>query len=102
MSHQNILWRKHLKIKVAIKLVSEFCKDYRVSGLVYRQVDAHALYNILITSSRSNSGVLKNQEKISQFCAVNISFPTMGASFEQKNYWNWTLMHQDFLSVNIF
>ena len=27
----------------------------------------------------------KNQKKISQFCAVAISFPTMSTSFKQKN-----------------
>ena len=34
--------------------------------------------------SDSNSGGLKNQEKISQLCAVGISFPTKGTSFKQK------------------
>ena len=50
-----------------------------------RQVNARALCNILITSSRSYFGGLKNQGKISQFCAVNIRFPTMGARFERRN-----------------
>ena len=45
-------------------------------------------------------GVL-NQENISQFCAVVISFPTMGASFMLKNYWIWSIIHRDILSVNI-
>ena len=49
-----------------------------------------------------NWGGLKNQEKIYQFCAVVISFPTKGASFKPKKYWNWSLIHQDILSVNCF
>ena len=32
------------------------------------------------------SGGLKIWGGVSQFCAVNIVFPTMGASFEQKDY----------------
>ena len=48
------------------------------------------------------NGGLKNQEKISQFCTIAVSFPTIGASFKQKNHQNWTLIHQDFLSVNKF
>ena len=34
---------------------------------------------------------------VSEFCTVN-----MGASFERRNDQNLTLMHQDFLSINIF
>ena len=47
-------------------------------------------------------GGLKIWGGVSQFCAVNIGFPTMGASFEQRNDQDWSLMHQDFLSLNIF
>ena len=39
-----------------------------------------------------NSGGLKNQEKISQFCAVGISFPTKGASFIQKKFIKFGLL----------
>ena len=52
--------------------------------------------------SDSNSGGLKNQEKISQLCAVGISFPTKGTSFMWKNYRIWSLIHRDILSLNIF
>ena len=51
---------------------------------LYRQVDACALCNILITILILIRGGRKNQENISLFCAVNISFPTMGASFDQN------------------
>ena len=47
-------------------------------------------------------GGLKIWGGVSQFCAVNISYPSMGASFERRNDQNWTLMHRDFLSINIF
>ena len=49
-----------------------------------------------------NLGGLKNQEKISQFCVIAISFPTKSASFKQKKYLIWSLIHQDILTVNIF
>ena len=48
------------------------------------------------------SGGLKILGGVSQFCAVNIGFPTVGASFERRNDQDWSLMHRDFLSVKIF
>ena len=48
------------------------------------------------------SGGLKIRGGVSQFCAANMGFPTMGASFERRNDQDWTPMYRAILSVNIF
>ena len=59
-----------------------------MQAFLYNYIDKsnpRALCDISITSSRSWFRGLKIWGGISQFCADNIGFPTMAASFEQRN-----------------
>ena len=49
-------------------------------------------------------GVLKIRKRFLNFAplTIDISFPTKGVSFMQKNNQIWYLIHWDILSVNIF
>ena len=51
----------------------------------HAQVDSHALCEFQSQAPDPGLGGLKIWGGVSQFCVVNIGFPTMGAGFERRN-----------------
>ena len=70
---------------------------------IYVDKSIHVLFATFQSQvSDPGSGGLKIRGGVYQFCASNMGFPTMGASFERRNDQIWTHMHRVILSVNIF
>ena len=92
--------------KLFLSITNQFSKQHWI------KVQKHCILldksiHLLFATFQSQSpdpglGGLKIWGGISQFCAVNIGFPTMDTSFEQRNEWNLTIIHRDFLSINKF